>query len=311
MDKKLEIRVPVILGPTAVGKTALSLRLASELDFEILSCDSRQIYRYMDIGTAKPSRGELETIHHWLIDIADPSDSYSAYQFAQEARAILKSKSGEPATKLICGGTGLYFNTLCEGIGPQVPSNNTFRKEYQEKVAKEGKKAIFSELQECDPETASRLHPNDVQRVIRALQVYHETGQPLSVYYKKNTRPKDITYLIIILSLPRRTLYDRINRRVDSMISQGLWEEFCSLQKRGYTESDPGLHCVGYKELFRVASGEWNLSQAVEKIKQNSRNYAKRQMTWFTNKTDGIRIDLSGPKVYADIKEKIKCFLAP
>ncbi len=309
MNKK-QIRVPVILGPTAVGKTEISLHLASELDFEILSCDSRQIYRYLDIGTAKPSRVELETVHHWMIDIVDPSDSYSAYRFAQDDRAILRNDPGEAKTKLICGGTGMYFNTLCEGIGPQVASNSTFRKVYQEKAANKGKESIFRELRECDPETASRLHPNDVQRVIRALQVYHETGQPLSVFYKKNARPEDITYLIIILSLPRKTLYDRINKRVDAMVSQGLWEEFRSLQKRGYTESDPGLHCVGYKELFKVLSGEWSLSQAVEKIKQNSRNYAKRQMTWFSNKTDGIRIDLSGPDAYAEIREKIRFFLA-
>ncbi len=304
-----KIRVPVILGPTAVGKTDISLQVASELGCEIISCDSRQIYRYMDIGTAKPSREEMEDIHHRMIDIVDPSDCYSAYQYSQEALTHIRNEKHKSKPKLICGGTGLYFKSLQDGIGPQVASDITFRKLYQKRALKEGNESLYKELQKYDPESAARLHPNDLQRVIRALQVYYVTGSPLSVYQKKKYPPNDVEFMIIILLLPREILYTRINNRVDAMMKQGLWDEFWSLRKKGYKKSSPGMHCVGYKELFEVENGLWGLSEAVEKIKKNSRNYAKRQITWFTHKTTGVNIDMSGPGAYTQVKERIINFL--
>lgn len=309
MDKKLKIRVPVILGPTAVGKTEISLRLAADFGFEIISCDSRQIYRSMDIGTAKPSGRQMDEVRHWMIGIINPSEYYSAYRFSQEAIRIIRDGAKQDKTMLICGGTGLYFRSLRQGLGPQVGSNIAFREKYKKKVLQEGNQSIFKELEECDPVTAARLHPNDVQRVIRALQVYYETGHPLSALQKEVRPLDDIEFIVIILSLSRDALYDRINNRVDRMISEGLWDEFNSLCKKGYGESDPGMQCVGYKELFEVKNGSGTLFEAVERIKRNTRNYAKRQITWFKHKENGIHVDISDSSSYSGIKEKITKFL--
>lgn len=309
MEKKNKIRVPVILGPTAVGKTDISLRLASELGFEIISCDSRQVYRYMNIGTAKPSVEQMEEIRHWMVDIIDPPEFYSAYRFSQEADRIIRDGAKRSKTMLLCGGTGLYFKSLREGLGPQIGSNIAFREKYKKRVSEEGVLSVFEELRKCDPEAASRLHPNDVQRVIRALQVFHETGRPLSELQKENRPVDDIEFLVIILSLSRDILYARINGRVDRMLTEGLWEEFNSLCEKGYGESDPGMQCVGYKELFDVKKGAVTIPEAGDTIKRNTRNYAKRQITWFKNKEKGTHRDMSDPAAYSMIKEKITNFL--
>jgi tRNA dimethylallyltransferase len=210
---------------------------------------------------------------------------------------------------LICGGTGLYFKSLREGLGPQIGSDIAFREKYKRRVSLEGVESVFEELKKCDPAAASRLHPNDVQRVIRALQVYHETGRPLSELQKENRPVDDIEYSVVILSLNRDILYERINGRVDRMISEGLWEEFNFLCEKGYGEFDPGMQCVGYKELFDVKKGKGTVSEAGERIKRNTRNYAKRQMTWFKNKESGVYFDLSDSPVYSAVKERITNFL--
>lgn len=309
IGKRDKIRVPVILGPTAVGKTDLSLRLAADLGFEIISCDSRQIYRYMNIGTAKPSIEQMAKIYHWMIDIIEPSEYYSAYRFSQEAIRIIRDGAKRDRRILICGGTGLYFKSLREGLEPQLGSNSAFREKYNRRVSLEGVTSIFEELRKCDPKAASRLHPNDVQRVIRALQVFYETGRPISELQKEKRPLVDIEFVVIVLSMSRESLYGRINARVDRMISEGLWEEFNVLYNMGYSESDPGMHCVGYKELFNVKRGTMTIYEAGETIKRNTRNYAKRQMTWFKNKEKGIPADLSDPAAYSIIKEKITNFL--
>jgi tRNA dimethylallyltransferase len=309
MNKKNKTRVPVILGPTAVGKTDLSLRLATDLGFEIISCDSRQIYRYMNIGTAKPSIEQMEDVRHWMIDIIEPSEYYSAYRFSQEAIQIIRDSAKRKKVILICGGTGLYFKSLSEGLGPQIGSNIAFREKYKKRVSREGVESVFEELKKCDPEAASRLHPNDVQRVIRALQVFHETCRPLSELQKENRPLDDIEFFVVILSLSRDTLYGRINERVDRMISEGLWDEFNSLCEKDYGESDPGMQCVGYKEFFDVKKGKGTVSEAGERIKRNTRNYAKRQMTWFKNKESGVHIDISDSSAYSAAKEEITNFL--
>jgi tRNA dimethylallyltransferase len=311
MSKSHKIKVPVILGPTAVGKTDISLRLAREMDFEILSCDSRQIYKYMNIGTAKPSLKEMKKVRHWMIDIVDPSDYYSAYQFSQEALKIIGDGAKRNKTVLVCGGTGLYYQSLCEGLGPQIASNLTFRKKYKERALQEGCENIYKELEKCDPETASKLHPNDVQRVIRALQVYYDTGIPLSVHQEKKRPPENIEFFVLVITLPRPALYDRINKRVDAMFYSGLWEEFSLLYGKGYKKNDPGMQCVGYKELFDVMGKSKSLIEMIEKIKQNTRNYAKRQVTWFTNKLNGIHVDISGKDAYSEIKKMLVTFLKP
>ena len=309
MERKNIIRIPVILGPTAVGKTETVLKLASEFNAEIISCDSRQIYRYMDIGTAKPLSQQTKETTHWMIDIINPSEHYSAFNYSQDALTIIRTRSKENKTLFICGGTGLYFRTLREGPGPLVGADLAFREKYLEKAHEEGNESIHRELRRYDPETASRLHPNDIQRVIRALQVYHQTGDPLSSYREKKTAPPDIEFFALILTLPRNKLYDRINRRVEQMLSHGLWDEFCSLIDSGYTSTDPGMQCVGYKELFDVKRNIGTIAEAAQKIKQNTRNYAKRQITWFRNKENGLYVDMAYPSAYIKIKEAILKFL--
>jgi tRNA dimethylallyltransferase len=259
----------------------------------------------MDIGTAKPSPQELKKTVHWLVDFIEPSQHYSAYQFSSDALQIIRQLAKQNRRVFICGGTGFYFNSLKNGITPEVPPDLFFRALYREKVLKNGRDAIYQELLQHDPETAQKLHPHDSQRIIRALQVYYQSGIPLSQHNNMKNPPKDIKFLVFILSLHRSTLYKRINQRVDKMFQKGLWEEFNSLRRKGYTDNDPGMHCLGYKELFQVENKSIDLDNSIEEIKLNSRHYAKRQITWFINKTDGIWTDVSEKSAYLKIKSKI------
>jgi len=233
-----KITVPVILGPTAVGKTDLVLEVAEALGYEVVSCDSRQIYRYMDVGTAKPSPQERARVPHWLIDILDPSEPYSAFAFADDALRVIRSLGEKGKKTLICGGAGLYYHILVNGTAPlSGPDSVPVREE--------------------------------------------------------RSPPEDIEFRTVVLNRPRDVLYRRINRRVDAMLSQGLWDEFLALRGMGYAEASPGMICLGYRELFAVERGEVELPRAIELIKQNTRHYAKRQLTWFRNKIDAEWIDIN------------------
>ena len=275
------IHVPVILGPTGAGKTAVALRIAEASGLDIISCDSRQVYRFMDIGTAKPLAQELQRARHWLVDILDPSERYSAYDFAQDAGAIIRDLADKGRGGLVCGGTGLYFDCLRNGLGPQVASDPAERDRYMERAAQEGSGPLYRELCDVDPESASRIHENDVQRIIRALLVFSVTGRPLSVLKKQTMPPDDLEFGVAVLLPDRERLYEAINSRVDDMVLRGLWDEFAALRARGYDASSPGLQGVGYQELFLAERGSCTFAGAVEKIKQNTRRYAKRQITWF------------------------------
>jgi tRNA dimethylallyltransferase len=279
--KSLRIHVPVLLGPTAAGKTAIALHLARARGWEIVSCDSRQLYRSMDIGTAKPLQEERGRVRHWLVDVLDPQERYSAAAFVNDAGSIIRGRAAEGVTTLVCGGTGLYFESLRKGIGPQVATDPALRDALIRRAAEEGSAALHRELSEKDPEAAAQIHANNVHRVVRALAVYQQTGRRISELKRFAVPPRDMAFAVAVLMPPRAVLYERINRRVDAMAHQGLWEEFMALRGRGYDERTPGLRCVGYQELFAVERGECSLDEAVEKIKQNSRRYAKRQITWF------------------------------
>ncbi|MGA2508058.1 MAG: tRNA (adenosine(37)-N6)-dimethylallyltransferase MiaA [Chitinispirillaceae bacterium] len=279
--KSLPIIVPVLLGPTAAGKTAIALQIAQSAGWEILSCDSRQIYRYMDIGTAKPRQGERDRVRHWLIDILDPAERYSAAAFVRDAGRIIRSRAENGIVTLVCGGNGLYFESLRKGIGPQVASDPVLRDALTRRAAEEGIAVLYRELREKDPEAAAAIHANNTNRIVRALAVYHQTGRKISELKRLAVPPDDLEFIVAALMPERQMLYERINRRVDEMVRQGLWEEFRALRRRGYDERTPGLQCVGYQELFAVERGAGSLEEAVEKIKQNSRRYAKRQITWF------------------------------
>jgi tRNA dimethylallyltransferase len=306
MSADAGILVPALLGPTGVGKTDFAVRLAAKHGFEIVSCDSRQVYRHMDIGTAKPTRQEQALARHWMIDIIEPSEPYSAYQYAAQAREIIRKRNAGEISLLVCGGTGLYYKSLSEGLGLRVASNPHFRARLEKRAAHEGPDAVFEELRRVDPDSAERLHPHDLRRVIRALQVYHDTGIAMSKHLQHPDAPAGMTFVPLFLSLPRELLYARINRRVDAMMEKGLWEEFCVLRKRDFGPDAPGMECVGYKELFDVADGKATIEQAADLIKQHTRRYAKRQLTWFAHQAKGVAVDVSRADAFERIEAHIR-----
>jgi len=288
-----KITVPVILGPTSVGKTSFVLRAAEAFGYEVVSCDSRQVYRHMDIGTAKPSPLERERVKHWMIDILEPSEPYSAFAFADGALRIIREARDLRKKILICGGTGLYYYVTLEGASRLDEADLELRERLQAEARERGAARMHERLSEVDPEAASKIHPNNLQRVLRALDIFYRKGVPLSELQKEGCRPDDVDFRAVVINRPRGVLYDRINRRVDAMVEAGLWEEFLRLRGMGYGERSPGMVCVGYRELFGVERGEVGLDRAAELIKQNTRHYAKRQMTWFRNKTKCENIDVT------------------
>lgn len=281
----------MILGPTAVGKSAIALEIAEKLNWEILSCDSRQVYRKMNIGTAKPAPCQMERVRHWLIDILDPSESYSAFGFTEDALRIIRDRAACGKTVLICGGTGLYFKCLSEGITAPLDSDLVIREKLMSDAQNQGVSFLYNQLCEKDPDSASRIHPNDLQRIVRALTVFLQTGIPFSKMRTVKKVADDLEFKVVKLTCERNMLYERINNRVMEMINDGLWEEFHQLVAQGYHERSAGLQCVGYKELFSCFKGESSLSEAVALIQRNSRRYAKRQITWFTHQVSGTEFD--------------------
>jgi tRNA dimethylallyltransferase len=301
-------KIPVLLGPTASGKSALSLRLACDLELDIISCDSRQIYRGMTIGTAKPSLSDRRLVKHWLIDVADPSESFSAFRFCEEVVPLVRRLAEQGRTALVCGGTGLYYRALSRGMGPRVPSDGNIRAQLQDMADRRGSAVLHRELALVDPESAGRIHENDGPRIIRALEVFRITGVPRSVLAKRTAAPVDFEFFELVIELPRDELYRRINARADAMAAAGLWDEFRGLRRAGYDEQAPGMLCLGYRELFAVERKEKSFSAALEDIKQHTRNYAKRQMTWFRTQCPAEHIDVSDGR-YDHILTKYKKFL--
>jgi tRNA dimethylallyltransferase len=285
------IMVPVIVGPTACGKSEFALRIAEEMDYEIISCDSRQIYKGMSIGTAKPDKAQLSSVHHYLVDIIEPSEEYSAYRFSSDASEIILKCTEKGKRVLICGGTGFYFRALSDGLEPQDQSDPQYRNELTKRGNLVGSSVLHEELKKADPVSAQKIHENDLHRIVRALAFYKQTGKPISSLKKEPGPSAKFDFRVIKLTLDRAELYKRINNRVLEMIKNGLWEEFSELVEKGFTESSPGMQCVGYRELFPVLRNEYNIESAIEKIQQNTRRYAKRQITWFLHQTGGIEFD--------------------
>jgi tRNA dimethylallyltransferase len=275
------ITVPVLLGPTAAGKTAIALAIAQAAGWEIVSCDSRQIYRSLNIGTAKPLDDERLRVKHWMIDIVDPDERYSVFSFVTDASAIIRERARIGKTVLLCGGTGMYFEGLRTGIAPQVSSDPQVLESLMRRASSEGSRALYGELRTLDPEAAAMIHENDVQRIVRALAVHRQTGKKISDLRTQTVPPEDMRFKISVVLPPREILYERINRRVDEMVRRGLWEEFLAVRRNGYDDGAPGLQGIGYRELFAVERGACTLAEAVVMIQQNSRRYAKRQSTWF------------------------------
>ena len=292
----------VIIGPTAVGKTKLSIELAKLYNGEIISGDSMQIYRGMDIGTAKIKVEEMEGIPHHLIDIKEPDESFSVAEFQQLVRAKISEITSKGKLPIIVGGTGLYIQAVIFDYQfSEAPADEVFRLQLEERAKEIGNEALHEELTKVDPDSASQIHPNNIRRVIRALEIFHCTGKIMSEY--QNNQQPDLLYdtALIGLTMEREKLYERINTRVEMMMSEGLLEEVGHLHKQGIRGCQ-SIQAIGYKEIYDYLDRKVSFEDAVENLQQNSRRYAKRQLTWFRNKMDVEWFDLTD---VADLSKKI------
>lgn len=276
-------RIVCVVGPTASGKTKMAVELAKQLGGEVISCDSMQIYRGMDVGTAKPTDEEMQGITHHMIDIAEPDEDFSVGRYVEMADACVQDVLSRGKTAVIAGGTGLYVDSLIAGRS-FAPVPSTGKREMLERRAEtEGISALHRELSEVDPETASRLPLADRRRIIRALEVYQETGMTITEY-NEETKKQPPRYRPVWLGMTfedRTALYARIDLRVEEMMRQGLADEVRALLRRGVPETATAMQAIGYKELTAAVRGETDMLEAVRLIQQRSRNYAKRQLTWF------------------------------
>ena len=299
-----------IVGPTGVGKSRLAIHLAQTLNGEIVSADSRQVYRYMDIGTAKPSPEELSLIPHHLINIVNPDEDFNLAQYQQLAYRAIKDIQQRNKLALLVGGSGQYVWSVLEGWGiPQVPPNLEFRHSLEEKVAKFGKDKLYQELMKVDPIAAQRIDRRNVRRVIRALEVHRGTKTPLSqLQYKKAPL---FNALIIGLTTDREELYRRIDLRVDEMIGQGLVGEVKMLVKMGDDLNLPAMSGIGYKQIGMFLKGELTLVAAIEQIKFETHRVARHQYTWFQLKDDRIKwFDIQKANRYSEITTSVAKFIA-
>ena len=279
--------VLVLAGPTASGKSALSLPLAQALDGEIVCMDSMQVYRHMDIATAKPDRDEQAQVKHHLFDILEPDQSFSVAEYAVLAQETIHDIHHRGKLPIFCGGTGLYLRALSGGMdfgGAQA--DEAIRARYQRLAREQGNESVHRILAEKDPESAKNLHSNNLRRVISALEILEITGKPMSRQTREGKEPLPYTLSVYALSWPRETLYERINLRVDRMMEMGLLDEVKNLLDRGVPLTVQSMQGLGYKELVPFINGETGLEEALEVLKRRTRNYAKRQITWFKAEKD-------------------------
>ena len=272
-----------IAGPTASGKTALAVELAKEFDGEVVSCDSMQVYRRMDIGTAKPSAEERQEIPHHMIDVADPDEDFSVSRYCAMAAPIVDDIIARGKTAIIAGGTGLYMDSLIRGNEFAPFPSTGMREKLEAQADAEGMEAMLSLLQRIDPDAGERLHPADRKRIIRALEVYYETGETITAHNLK-TQAIPPRYAPLWLGLdfdPRAELYRRIDLRVDIMLEQGLVEEIRTLLASGIPGTATAMQAIGYKEFVSALAGSGSIGEAADQVRQASRHYAKRQLTWF------------------------------
>lgn len=307
----MQNRLICICGPTASGKTALSVALAKQLHTEIISADSMQIYRGMDIGTAKPTKEERQGIAHHLLDICDPNEPFSVARYVELSDAAAQDILSRGMTPIVVGGTGLYMDALIEcSTFSGDETDLTVRHKYQLMADTQGNLAVHARLAMVDPESAQRLHPNNLKRVIRALEVYEQTGMTIGEFNRQNKRaaPKYSAVKIGVCPTERQTLYDRIDRRVDQMMSDGLLEETQRLFSKGEL-TGTAAQAIGYKELIGFLEGNDSLHSCVELLKQRSRNYAKRQLTWL-KRDDSIHwIYYNGAKDFSYVLQEATEYL--
>ena len=273
----------IIAGPTAVGKTSLSVTLAKNINGEIISADSMQVYKHMDIGTAKVTNEETLGIRHYLIDILEPDEEFSINIFQKLAKESINEIIDNNKIPIIVGGTGFYIQSVIYDIDFENTCKDiSYRNKLQEDATKYGNEYIHNMLKEIDPVSYSKIHPNNLKRVIRALEYYQETGKPISVHNEiQSQKESPYNLLFYVLNMDRELLYERIDKRVDIMIEQGLVEEVKKLKDMGYSKDLVSMKGLGYKEIYNFLDGEYDLDTAIYILKRDTRHFAKRQLTWF------------------------------
>jgi tRNA dimethylallyltransferase len=283
-----DILIPIICGPTGSGKTAIALELAKTFPLEIISADSRQLIRKLDIGTAKPTKEEQASVPFHLIDITDPGEKYTAYRFIEDAERAIAKILSEDKLPVLVGGTGLYLRALTEGILEIENENPEVRAKLEKEIAEIGSEKLYEKLRQIDPPEAEQFHPNNIVRLLRALEIYRLTGKPKSEIVKSADYKKSSYNFRYYCLLPEREeLYQKIELRVDQMLADGLLQELKQLVADNFTKPVRSMNVIGYNELLKYLEGELTHEEAVGLIKQNSRRYAKRQYTWFRNQLEG------------------------
>ncbi len=306
-EKRFNPTVIVIVGPTCSGKTYLSLKLAQLIPTEIISADSRQIYIFLDIGTAKPSKFQLEKVNHHLINILDPSENYDASIFENDAEKAIEKIFQKNKTPIVVGGSGLYIKALIDGIFDTADKDEEYRQELHQKRKEFGNEFLYEELKKVDPESADKMLPQNWKRVMRTLEVFHSTGEPIWKHHQKQSSSKEKKYLFkqFGLNWDRKILYENIDKRVDEMIEQGFVDEVKNILDKGYDRNLNSLNTVGYKEIIQFLGKEISLDRAIELIKRNTRHYAKRQLTWFRKDKRIQWFDVNGFNEIDRLAEKI------
>ena len=297
----------IICGPTAVGKTELTLALAERFDGEIISADSRQVYRLMDIGTAKPTKADQQQVRHHLIDVVWPNEAFNAARFIALAEAAMQSIRQRNKRPFLAGGTGLYIKALTEGLLDAPGADPELRKRLHDRAEQEGSQALHTELAKVDPQSAARLHANDLVRIVRALEVFRQSGRPLSALQDEHGfNSGHYRTLKIGLTCARETLYERIDRRAEAMFRQGLIEEAEQILQAGYDPDLKIFKTIGYRQAFALLRGEISRAEALDDLKRSTRRYAKQQITWF--RKDKSIIWLESSSDFVTIQKLIEDF---
>lgn len=299
-------QVIVICGPTASGKTSLGIKLANKINGEIISCDSMQIYKDMDIGTAKPTKEERNLAKHYLIDFVSPDKRYNVAEYKKDAENVIKQILEKNKIPIIVGGTGLYLNSLVRGIEySHIETDLEYRKELEARAEKEGLENLYKEALKIDSKAMEKISPNDKKRILRVLELYHSTGKT-KTQLEIESRKKGVKYdyRIFVLNMDREKLYDRINKRIDLMIQNGLIKEVETLLKK-YKEFPTAMQGLGYKEVVEYLDEKISKDDMIEKIKQETRRYAKRQITWFKLYKEAVFLDAENENNIQNILEEI------
>lgn len=285
-------KVIVICGPTASGKTALSIELAKKINGEIVSCDSMQIYKDMDIGTAKPTIEEMQGIKHYMLDFVSPDERYSVADYKKQAKQAIREIIEKGKVPIVVGGTGLYVDSLIYEIEYQdIEFDEKYRKQLEERSKKEGLEVLYNEAKKIDPEAITKISPNDKKRILRILEIYNATGKNKTEQeIESRKQPIEYDYRVFAINWDRQLLYERINKRVDIMIEQGLIEEVKKIKQK-YKKFPTAMQGLGYKEVVDYLEGKCTKEEMIEKIKMETRRYAKRQLTWFRKNKQTIWLE--------------------